>query len=49
MVNNSVEAMIQNIVSVVLRVHFYYITNEDLKQDLKQERVFKSLWTISLW
>jgi len=43
MVNNSVEAMIQNIVSVVLRVHFYYITNEDLKQDLKQERVFKSL------
>lgn len=43
MVDNSVEAMINNIVSVVLRVHFYYITDEDLKQDLRQERLFKSL------
>ena len=35
--SNSVEAMINNIVTVVLRIHFYYVTNYDLIQDLTQE------------
>lgn len=40
--NKSVEAMIDNIVTVVFRIHFYYITNEDLEQDLKQEGYLKA-------
>lgn len=40
--NNSVEAMITNIVNVVFRIHFYYITNYDLEQDLKQEGYLKA-------
>ncbi len=41
-VNNSVEAMIQNIVTVVLRIHFYYITDPELQNDLKQEGYLKA-------
>ena len=40
--NNSVEAMITNIVNVVFRIHFYYINNYDLEQDLKQEGYLKA-------
>ena len=40
--NNSVESMIQNIVSVVFRIHFYYINDLDLEQDLKQEGYLKA-------
>lgn len=40
--SNSVEAMIKNVVTVVLRIHFYYITDADLKQDLKQEGYLKA-------
>lgn len=40
--NNSVEAMIQNIVTVVFRIHFYYVTDYDLEQDLKQEGYLKA-------
>ncbi len=43
LVNNSVEAMIQNIVTVVLRIHFYYVTDQDLQDDLRQERIYKSI------
>lgn len=39
---NSVEAMIKNIVTVVFRIHFYYVTNIDLEQDLKQEGYLKA-------
>ena len=42
LVNNSVEAMIQNIVTVVLRIHFYYITDPELQNDLKQEGYLKA-------
>ena len=42
MVNNSVEAMIQNIVTVVLRIHFYYVSDPDLQNDLKQEGYLKA-------
>ena len=38
----SVEAMIKNIVTVVFRIHFYYVTNYDLEQDLKQEGYLKA-------
>lgn len=41
-INKSVESMISNIVTVVFRIHFYYITNEDLEQDLKQEGYLKA-------
>ena len=41
-VSNSVEAMIENIVTVVFRIHFYYVTNKDLEQDLKQEGYLKA-------
>lgn len=41
-INNSVEAMIQNIVTVVFRIHFYYVTDYDLEQDLKQEGYLKA-------
>lgn len=40
--NKSVEAMITNIVTVVFRIHFYYVSNEDLEQDLKQEGYLKA-------
>lgn len=40
--NNSVEAMIENIVTVVFRIHFYYVNNEDLENDLKQEGYLKA-------
>lgn len=40
--NNSVEAMITNIVTVVFRIHFYYIYDEDLEKDLKQEGYLKA-------
>lgn len=40
--SNSVEAMISNIVTVVLRIHFYYVTNYDLIEDLKQEGYLKA-------
>jgi len=40
--SNSVESMIQNIVTVVFRIHFYYITDRDLEQDLKQEGYLKA-------
>ena len=40
--SNSVEAMINNIVTVVLRIHFYYVTNYDLIQDLTQEGYLKA-------
>ena len=38
----SVEAMIKNVVTVVFRIHFYYVTNYDLEQDLKQEGYLKA-------
>lgn len=41
-ISNSVEAMIDNIVTVVFRIHFYYVTNKDLEQDLKQEGYLKA-------
>lgn len=41
-VNNSVEAMIQNIITVVLRIHFYYVTDPELQNDLKQEGYLKA-------
>jgi hypothetical protein len=40
--SNSVQSMIQNIVTVVFRIHFYYITDRDLEQDLKQEGYLKA-------
>ena len=40
--NNSVESMISNIVTVVFRIHFYYITDYDLEMDLKQEGYLKA-------
>lgn len=40
--SNSVEAMIKNVVTVVLKIHFYYITNYDLIQDLTQEGYLKA-------
>ena len=40
--SNSVQSMIQNIVTVVFRIHFYYITDKDLEQDLKQEGFLKA-------
>ena len=40
--SNSVEAMISNIVTVVLKIHFYYVTNYDLIQDLTQEGYLKA-------
>lgn len=39
---NSVQSMIDNIVIVVFRKHFYYITDKDLEQDLKQEGYLKA-------
>lgn len=45
--NNSVEAMIDNIVTVVFRIHFYYITDKDLEQDLKQEGYLKAYELLS--
>jgi len=41
-INKSVTAMIDNIVTVVLRIHFYYITSDDLKEDLRQEGYLKA-------
>ena len=40
--SNSVQSMIQNIVTVVFRIHFYYVTDKDLEQDLKQEGYLKA-------
>lgn len=40
--NSSIDAMIQNIVTVVFRIHFYYVTDKDLEQDLKQEGFLKA-------
>ena len=40
--NNSVESMINNIVTVVFRIHFYYVTDYDLEMDLKQEGYLKA-------
>ena len=40
--NNSVESMINNIVTVVFRIHFYYISDYDLEMDLKQEGYLKA-------
>lgn len=39
---NSVESMIQNVITVVLRIHFYYVYDEDLINDLKQEGYLKA-------
>lgn len=41
-INKSVESMITNVVTVVLRIHFYYVSNEDLIEDLKQEGYLKA-------
>ena len=40
--SNSVESMINNIVTVVFRIHFYYVTDYDLEMDLKQEGYLKA-------
>lgn len=40
--NKSVESMISNVVTVVFRIHFYYVNNEDLELDLKQEGYLKA-------
>ena len=40
--SNSVESMIQNVVTVVFRIHFYYIRDKDLEEDLKQEGFLKA-------
>lgn len=42
LISNSVEAMIKNIVTVVFRIHFYYVNDYDLEQDLKQEGYLKA-------
>lgn len=34
--------MISNIVTVVFRIHFFYVDNKDLEQDLKQEGYLKA-------
>ena len=39
---NSVESMIHNIVTVVFRIHFYYVKDPDLEMDLKQEGYLKA-------
>lgn len=39
---NSVQSMIDNIVIVVFRKHFYYITDKELEADLKQEGYLKA-------
>jgi len=43
-VNNSssVESMIHNVVTVVFRIHFYYIRDPELEMDLKQEGYLKA-------
>ena len=40
--SSSVESMIHNIVTVVFRIHFYYIKDPDLEMDLKQEGYLKA-------
>lgn len=40
--SNSVESMISNIVTVVFRIHFYYVKDKDLEEDLKQEGFLKA-------
>lgn len=40
--SSSVESMIHNIVTVVFRIHFYYIKDQDLEMDLKQEGYLKA-------
>jgi hypothetical protein len=40
--------MIDNIVTVVFRIHFGYINNKDLEQDLKQEGYLKAYELLSL-
>ena len=39
--------MIDNIVTVVFRIHFYYVTDKDLEQDLKQEGYLKAYELLS--
>ena len=48
-INKSVTAMIDNIVTVVLRIHFYYITSDDLKEDLRQEGYLKAYELFIYW
>lgn len=45
---SSVESMIDNIVTVVFRIHFYYVQDKDLEQDLKQEGYLKAYELLSL-
>lgn len=40
--SSSVESMIHNIVTVVFRIHFYYVKDSDLEMDLKQEGYLKA-------
>lgn len=47
MKDNSIEALILNIITVVLRTHFYYITDRDLQQDLMQEGYLKAYELLS--
>lgn len=41
-IQNSVQAMIDNLVIVVLKIHFYYIQDPYLQEDLKQEGYLKA-------
>lgn len=47
MKDNSVDALILNITEVVLRTHFYYVTDRDLQQDLMQEGYLKAYELLS--
>lgn len=47
MKDNSIEALIFNITEVVLRTHFYYVTDRDLQQDLMQEGYLKAYELLS--
>ena len=40
--SSSVESMIHNVVTVVFRIHFYYVRDPDLEMDLKQEGYLKA-------
>ena len=40
--SSSVESMIDNVVTVVFRIHFYYIRDPELEMDLKQEGYLKA-------
>jgi len=45
---SSVESMIHNVVTVVFRIHFYYIRDPELEMDLKQEGYLKAYELLSM-